>query len=437
MGNRFLDARYLLPRECPLAFGATILVLWACAAPDATAREPTPAQVRLHELSVPAAPGSLGPNLAATSHGVFLSWLEPAEQGETGSERHALRVAHLDPRRPLAWGAPVSVTEGEGFFANWADFPALAEIPGGGLLVHWLERTGEDTYAYGVRLARSLDRGQSWEPLGFLHDDLSPTEHGFVSFAPMAEGVRAFWLDGRDMAAGGPMALRTVLVAGSAAAFDERGQGPPSSTVLDGRVCECCQTDAAVATRGPVVVYRGRSDDEVRDIWIVRAVGDGWSPPQRVSEDGWRIPGCPVNGPAVAAAEDRVVVAWFTGANDQPAVKTALSTDGGATFGPALELDAEAPIGRVDVAVTDNGAAWVTWLARTPEGAAVRLAALRLGESDRPTQAGPPATLASTGGARSSGFPRILALDLGRLLVTWVDTANGQRVRAAWVELAD
>jgi hypothetical protein len=48
-------------------------------------------------------------------------------------------------------------------------------------------------------------------------------------------------------------------------------------------------------------------------------------------------------------------------------------------------------------------------------------------------QAGPVSTLAETAGARSSGFPRLLALDRGRLLVTWVDTRGEQRVRTALV----
>lgn len=392
----------------------------------------------VHEIPSPAGAGALGPNLALTSQGVFLSWLEP-EVVPNEEPRHALRVAELEQGSAPAWSVPATVTSGAAFFANWADFPAVTDLAGG-LLAHWLERIGEDDYAYGVRLARSLDHGATWQPLGFLHDDRSPAEHGFVSFVPLREGaggVQAFWLDGRDMAGGGPMTLRTVRVPADAGGFSASTLGEleaaPASTVLDDRVCECCQTDAALAAGGPVVVYRDRSDDEVRDIWIVRATGAGWSEPRRVAEDGWRIPGCPVNGPAVAASGQRVVVAWFTGAGDRPTVKVASSADGGASFGDALVLDGEAPLGRVDVAIAGE-TSWVTWLARSPEGAAVRLAALGLGRGGSPALQGPPATLAATGGARSSGFPRTLALDGGRLLVAWVDTEDGQRVRTASVD---
>jgi hypothetical protein len=426
-----------------------VAVLWVAAAMAclggslsiACAKEAPPTAVR--EIPSPAGPGALGPNLVRTSHGVFLSWLEP-EVVANDEPRHVLRVARLSAETGAGWTAASTVTSGEAFFANWADFPAVTELPGG-LLAHWLERIGDDDYAYGVRLARSLDIGKSWEPLGYLHDDASPAEHGFVSFVPLAEGahgVQAFWLDGREMAGGGPMTLRAVRVTDDAGDFaagaPDTPPATPASTVLDGRVCECCQTDAALAADGPVVVYRDRSDDEVRDVWIVRAIAGGWSEPQPVAEDGWRIPGCPVNGPAVAASARRVAVAWFTGADERPAVKVAVSGDGGASFGAALLLDGESPIGRVDVAAAGD-TAWVTWLARSGEGAAVRLATLRLDDSGTPALQGLPSTLAATGGARSSGFPRTVALDQSRLVVAWVDTVDAggtQRVRTALVETA-
>ena len=54
----------------------------------------------------------------------------------------------------------------------------------------------------------------------------------------------------------GNMTIRTAFVA------DSIGPGVP----LDDRVCECCSTSAAMTANGPVIVYRDRSADEVRDI---------------------------------------------------------------------------------------------------------------------------------------------------------------------------
>ncbi len=95
-------------------------------------------------------------------------------------------------------------------------------------------------------------------------------------------------------------------------------------TELDARTCDCCQTDSARTREGLVVVYRDRSETGVRDIALVRQTPTGWSEPVQVARDGWLIDACPVNGPAVDARGDTVVVAWFTAA-DKPRVRLAFS----------------------------------------------------------------------------------------------------------------
>ena len=133
-------------------------------------------------------------------------------------------------------------------------------------------------------------------------------------------------------------------------------------TTLDARSCECCQVSMAAARAGLVVVYRDRSDQEVRDIAIVRQNGSQWSEPARVAEDGWVSRQCPVNGPSVAAAGDEVGVAWFTAANGVPMVKAALSADGGKTFGKPIRIDVGNPLGRIHFQLTSPGRGVVTWL---------------------------------------------------------------------------
>lgn len=361
----------------------------------------------------PAPAGAMAPQLAAArGGGAWLSWLEPA-----GDDGHRLRVARFGDD---GWSTPATVAEGDDFFANWADVPSVAEGADGTLLAHWLARIGEGTYAYGVRLARSTDGGATWAPLGLLHDDDSATEHGFATLLPdPSGGFRAFWLDGRAMADGGPMQVRATRVEGTATAPE---------TVLDDRVCECCQTSAALTTDGPLVVYRNRSAEEVRDIFSVRRTAGGWSEPAPVHADGWRIPGCPVNGPAVAARDGRAVVAWFTAAGDRPRVHAAFSADGGATWSPPVLLDDARPLGRVDADLLADGTAAVSWLGGD---GAVQVAGL----SPDGGMAGP-LRLGVTSTARASGFPRI-ELDGSELHAVWVevdDAGDATRLRFATLE---
>jgi hypothetical protein len=153
--------------------------------------------------------------------------------------------------------------------------------------------------------------------------------------------------------------------------IDGRGQLGPEQTI-DPMTCECCPTAAAVSRRGPVVVYRNRSDPKdtseiryqqevVRDINAVRLEHDRWTTPKRVYPDNWVFSGCPDNGPAVAADGDRVVVAWFTAPGGEVAVEIAFSTDAGDSFAPAVRVDEGFGQGQVTVAMAQAGAV-VGWL---------------------------------------------------------------------------
>ena len=239
---------------------------------------------------------------------------------------------------------------------------------------------------------------------------------------PEGDGVRAFFLDGREMVDGGPMSLRTALVTESA--------GP--SEVVDPRVCECCSTDAAANGDGALVVYRDRGETEVRDIFLAAGVAGSWSDPRSVHRDGWTIAGCPVNGPEISIAGDFAAVAWFTAANDRAQVRVALSQDGGTTFAPPITVDDDGPLGRVAV-LADEGGAWLSWMAVREKRAAVQLA--RVSSSG---EIGEIVTAAETATARTSGFPR-LGRSADALYLAWVGLAEDSqesRIRVARIPFA-
>jgi peroxiredoxin len=363
---------------------------------------------------------------------VFLTWLQPLAgapetmvllfsrlEGESGSSR---------------WRQPTEITRSREFFANWADNPGVRRSADGTLTAHWLARSGPDTYAYDIHLARSSDGGHTWEPAGLLHHDGVSGEHGFVSTITDPQGVRAFWLDGREMTmeghdghgGSGNMTLRTAVVTEQAGSDD----------LLDERVCECCQTAAGLTATGPVVVYRDRSADEVRDIWIVRRTEAGWSEPRPVHTDGWRVPGCPVNGPSLAVRpghDNELAVAWFTAADTRPRVQVAFSRDGGAGFDAPILLDDARPLGRVDVAWDGKGGVVVLWLSpRGQEGAAELL--LRRVTPDGTT--GATYHVAESTTARSSGFPRLVRRSEDLFLVWTRPEGESTRLQAASLPLS-
>src|SRR6185295_8281760 len=87
-----------------------------------------------------------------------------------------------------------------------------------------------------------------------------------------------------------------------------------------------------------------------------------------IHNDGWRIEGCPVNGPSIAADGKRVAVSWFTAARESQRVNIAFSTEAGASFAQAVQVDEGSPVGRVEVQMLGDGSALVCWLERTAKG---------------------------------------------------------------------
>jgi len=235
------------------------------------------AQVR--EISSPAGAGSGQASLTVSSAGRgYLSWVEPS-----GEKKNALKFATLGDS---SWSTPRTIAEGSDWFVNWADFPSLALFKDGSMAAHWLARSGADKYAYGVRISRSSDAGETWTTPVTPHRDSTQTEHGFVSLFQAPDGnPGAIWLDGREMTGGdgehdhGNMTLRYASLTA--------GGTPSSEAILDEKVCECCQTSAAITSNGPIIVYRDRLDGEVRDISVVRWADRGWTTPRLVSHDGW------------------------------------------------------------------------------------------------------------------------------------------------------
>lgn len=365
---------------------------------------------------------SAEPNVATGPDGrVWLSWLEPSDSNT------ALRVAAFDG---TDWSPPSTVVARRDLFVNWADFPSIFVTTSGRLVAHWLQRSDTARYAYDVRVAQSTDAGASWSAPIVLHRDRSRAEHGFVSlFAGPGDSVSAVWLDGRKYPGEetDEMQLASTTLAGDGSLGAE--------TMVDERICDCCQTDAAVTARGTVVVYRDRSDAEIRDIYVARKEGGTWTAPTLVHADGWKIPGCPVNGPAVAARGDTVVVAWFTAAADTARVRLAYSYDAGSTFDPPLRIDGGLPVGRVDVQLADSGQAVVAWLERTDSARAE----LRLRVAAPNGALSQPVVLAATSPARGSGFPRMTLQRTGAgrpvLFVAWTQPGDSSRVRVARVAL--
>lgn len=380
----------------------------------------------VHDWPLPAPPGSAQPSLALAPNGdLLLSWIERQREG------HRLMFARHASSQPQ-WSASRQIAQGKDWFVNWADFPAIQALPDGSLWAHTLVSNGGAAYAYDVQLHASHDGGRQWRAVDAVHTDGTATEHGFASLWPQSgAGLGIAWLDGRNSGGGhdhashggGGMSLRAAM-------FGAQGQ-KLADYELDGMTCDCCQTDAAVGAKGTLVAYRDRDAGEVRDIKLTRFDGKAWTAPRLVHADGWVMPACPVNGPAIAARGRQAWVAWYTEAGGQPSLRLAASKDDGDHFAPPLTL-ASGPdqLGRVDLAADGSGV-WVSWMQESGGRQSLWLARRdpTLAQEHFRVRV---AELAGRG--RATGFPRLHLRD-GQAWLAWTEVVAGQpMVRGARVE---
>jgi hypothetical protein len=410
----FFMRRYLVP---------LLFLLTACGGDPVAPASTVPATEThtSHELSewkLPVSGRAAQPDLVVAPDGrLLLSWVEAG----SGS-MHALMFASSDGS---AWSAPQEIARGDDWFVNWADTPHLVATEDGALWAHWLRQSAKAAYAYDVVLSRSDDGGKTWSPPLTVNGDGTPTEHGFVSLWPQSrDSLGIAWLDGRNTAGeghggheehgGGAMTLR---VANFDAALHKSAE-----TEVDPRTCDCCQTDAAMTSRGPLLVYRDRDGAEIRDIVTTRFEHGAWTLPRKVHDDRWKMPACPVNGPAVAANGMQAWVAWYTAAGDLPKVRVARSEDGGDSFSAPVELDSGMQVqGRVGVAV-DGASVWVNWTREEADGQSLRLARY---DSDLSKELQRIEVAKLQGMGRATGFPQMVArADV--VYLVWTDVIDGQ-----------
>lgn len=356
-------------------------------------------------MNSPVADSCAEPYLFTDKNGtVYLSWVEKKGREAT------LNFSTLSND---SWSAPVIIASGKNWFVNWADYPVIATDADGNFIAHYLEKSDTAKFTYDIKTISSADSGKLWSQSKLLNEDNVKAEHGFVSIIPYNDGFFACWLDGRKTASEessgghdghhGEMTLRGAML-------DRKGN-KTNEWELDEKVCDCCQTTAAITDNGPIVIYRDRSDDEIRDMSIVRFINGQWTKPKIIHPDNWQIKACPVNGPRADAINNHLGVAWFSMKEKEGEVKIAFSKNGGAAFDKPIRINEGKTIGRVDAVMLDSTTAMVSWM----EGSSIK--AMKVYADGRKE---PSLMIASSSDKRSSGFPQMTRAG-NKIIIAWTD----------------
>ena len=371
----------------------SFLTIFSCTSKDVVVKEIS----FLHENS------NAQPSLVSGEGSLSLSWISSNE-----GEKSTLNFSQFKEGK---WINTQTMATGSDWFVNWADFPAHA-INENLILSSYLKKSDSGTYTYDVILSLQKLSGEKVKEDFLLHTDGVKAEHGFVSIIPNHnQGFFITWLDGRNTVDNDldghhkPMTIRFAEITNKGDIIDE--------SELDSATCDCCQTSIAVTNKGPVVVYRDRSDKEVRDIYIARKINGIWEVPTPIHNDGWEINGCPVNGPKVASNSNNLAVSWFTVSNEKPTVNLSFSKSNGASFGTLIKINDDDAIGRVDVAFLNPQEVLVSYIEGDDVGTYLRIKKVSI---DGKVSA--PITISKIDGGRNSGVPQLEILD-NEAFIVW------------------
>ena len=314
------------------------------------------------------------------------------------------------------WTDSKTFANGSDWFVNWADFPTHA-ISGDRILTSYLKKSASGTYTYDVFLNLRDLSGVKIKEDFILNTDGFKAEHGFVSIvAKDKEGFFVTWLDGRNTVEEDlegnpkPMTIRFAEITNTGDIINE--------TELDSSVCDCCQTSITHTDKGPLVVYRDRSEKEVRDIYMTRNVDDVWEAPIPVYNDGWVIYGCPVNGPKVVSNSNNIAVSWFTVYDGKPRVNLSFSKSYGASFDSPIQINDNNAIGRVDVLYLNDREVLVSYMEDDNFDTYLRLKKVSIDG-----QVSKPITISKIDSGRNTGVPQLEILN-DEIFVVWTVFEN-------------
>ena len=288
------------------------------ARPEGGALAHTMQPVRVSAANVDAAE----PAIAALRDGsAYIAWIEHDANREAD-----VFVVRLDAEGRAA-GAPVRVNPFAGAAKGWrGDPPTIAVAADKTVYVGWTARVGSEARGSNLYLSASRDEGRTFGPPVKVNDDAKAASHGMHSLAVSADNrVYVAWLDERNVTApptpaqsanGKPVEHTEANSEVFFAVSTDGGRSFSQNKRLASEVCPCCKTALIAGANNQVYVgWRQVLPGDFRHIAVAASTdaGQSFAAPKIVSDDNWKITGCPVSGPALALAADGALrVVWYT-----------------------------------------------------------------------------------------------------------------------------
>ena len=326
-----------------------------------------------------------------------------------------------------SFSAPVAVTpQPEAVTADGENRPKLAVGADGTVHVSWTQGLAKPMSAH-IRYARSTDGGKTFSTPMILNDDRQIVSHRFDALAVDGKGrVAVTWLDARSRSGRtANKSPQTDVGLYAALSADGGATFAPNRRVAE-HSCQCCRTALTWSAQGPLAFWRHVFGRNIRDFAI--AALDG-GPLLRVTDDDWEIDGCPHHGGGIAAdGRGNLHIVWFTDGGKRKGIfhRRIAQTDFSKT---ETRLDMSAPLalgeparqaGHPAVAAADDRVllAWREFDGR-------RFSVWAMLSPDAGASWGAPQKLAEAAQQADHALPLV---DARQALVVWNAAAEGLRV---------
>ncbi|WP_310572279.1 sialidase family protein [Gemmatimonas sp.] len=332
-----------------------------------------------------------GANPTVAAHGVFVA---VAFSAATISSMDIFVATSTNGG--TTFGLPVQVNRVAGEArVSGEEPPRVALVPRRGttpeIVIVWTAKAGT---TWKLLSARSLDGGRTFSASTPVPGSDREGSRGWQSVAVDATGrISVLWLDHRDLIAADAAHQHSTAAAsgstGATAAPMAMPKGDPTERAALSQlmfislgstralsvarsVCYCCKTAMAVSGDAVYAAWRHVYPSGERDIAFTLSTNRGrtFATPVRVSDDHWKLDGCPDNGPALAIdATKRAHVVWPTASEGRNAtakdamalsIYYAVSRDGKA-FSARTRVPTRGPASHPQIVMLPNGTSLVAW----------------------------------------------------------------------------